>query len=1165
MSFAQVRFTVRSAARFLALTALLALLVPSLIAQNVLKKLAVNTDPDTWSGGIQASDGNFYTTSIISGIIPLAFDCQDGTDNSCTYITKITPDGVITVLHTFEIGGDTVNTEGFGATSLLEASDGNFYGVCLNGGQYGNGTIFKLTKAGTYTLLYTFPTDYAHGNDVVSGVIPNSLIQGADGALYGTALSGGPNINGHYSVGTLFRITLDGTFRVIHTFPSSPAGATLGNPEGADPISLVQGTDGNFYGTTVYSAFTGGGTTATGNGTIFSVTPDGTLTTLHNFAADGSEGINPYGPLTAGPDGSFYGTTAAYGIVGSPAFNDKTFYGNFYKISSTGNFQVLYTFTGGTDGASPGPDLTLGSDGKFYGSTRYAGNTTGCSQTSGCGVIYQMLPSGTENVVHSFLGGTDGGVPFGPMVQLNDGSFFGTVVGDYAGGGMSPGGAYNLALSPALKGPIQITFDPKTVAVNQPVKLTWNVLNAYSATMQQCHASISGTPTGAGTWSGPQLGSASDGGFGSNTTITPTVEGTYTYLLNCGGRETGSATLVVGNLLTVATTSLPAATVATPYSQNLVATGGTPPYTWTITSGTTPSGLSFDPTAGLLSGTPDQFGEITLGVQVKDSASAPDTAYGTVTLSIKSGLQIVTTTLPKAVIGVKYAQALAATGGKTPYTWSLLSGTLPDGITFSPSTGVFSGTPTKAVSASFLVQVKDAESTAATYSAPVGLPVTPPQLAILTTSLPPGLVGTNYSQVFNLTGGTAPFQWSLTSGTLPRGLAFAAGAGVISGTPVQFGSGTVTVKVTDSSTPQMTDSVSVNLAINSGLNITTTAFTSGMVGAMYSSALTATGGVSPYKWTLDSGTLPAGLTLSADSGVLSGTPTTLGNFSFTIRITDSEGTPASTSAPFSVNISTAVGASVTFTAKVVGTTSTPNGIVTFYNGTTSLGTGTLNTSGVATLTTSFGSPGSYPITAVYGGNTALTGSTSAILTETVVAVSVSAAFSPSSLTIASGSSGTLTITLTPTGGYTGTVSFSCGTLPARVSCTFAPPSLAITASTTTATETLTINTAANASTTAMLRQPERGDGRRSLSSFTTMALLFPGSLLALLGISRRRGSLLPRVWMLGLLLLIAAGATTLSGCGSSGIAAAPGNYAIPVNLTLAGGTSQTINATVIVK
>ena len=1150
-------------------------------AQNALKTLSYNTGQDTWGGVMQASDGNFYTNSLVIGRSPIPYACQDDPSNTCTYITKITPDGTATIFHTFEQLSGQSNIDGMSPNPIIEASDGNFYGSAISGGAGGIGTIFKITPSGTFTVIFTFTTKYNPDGTVDSlpyGADPGPLVEGNDGYLYGTTQFGGP-IGLDY--GTVFKVSKTGAMTVLHEFVPTRAGDSRNFPDGLIPTSLVQGADGNFYGTTLQSSIDGTTFNPLGQGTFFSISPSGSFATLHDLAADGSEGVQPFGPLTQGPDGNFYSANKAYGYAGTPDASyitnlPSTFKtnGNFYKISSTGNYQVLYNFTGQADGRDPGPFLTLGSDGNFYGAARYAGNSTGCDPFNGCGVLYQMQPSGNQTVLYSFLGTTDSGIPFGPLVQTQDGSFYGTnEIGLTGTSNYVPGSFYNLTQKPALKGPIQITFTPTTVDANQPVKLSWTVSNAFSTTAQQCHASVLGSPVGSGTWSGPQTGTPTSAGYGGESTITPTKEGTYTYVLNCGGTETGMAKLIVGNLLTVQTKSLPSAKVGEAYSQAITATGGTPPYTWSLISGATPSGLSFDPATGIVSGTPDQFGDTSLGVQVKDSASQPNTANGTVTLSVKSGLIINTKALPKATVGVKYTQALSASGGKSPYTWSLLSGKLPDGITFSPSTGVFSGTPTKAVEAGFSVQVKDAEGTPATTTGSVSLSVVAPTLSITTTTIPTAQVGTNYSAVLATSGGTAPFTWTLTSGTLPKGVAFNAAAGIFSGTPLQFGTGVLGVKVTDSSTPQQNDTATYTLTIISGLDITSTSTPDGKVGTPYSTGLTPTGGTQPYKWSITGGALPAGLTLDANSGVISGTPTTQQVATFTIQIADSEGTPAAATKSFNINIaaaapavstttlsssaaSTGVGASVTFTATVTATNAVPNGAVTFYNGSVSLGTGMLNTSGVATLTTTFPTAGIFPITAVYPGNGTTTGSTSAALSETVVTVGVSAAFNPGSLTINSGSTGTLTVTLTPTGGYTGTVTFSCGSLPARVSCTFAPPSVTLTPTSTSASSTLTINTSA-ASTVAKLDPA-------SHSGFVWWAMASPFALLAFARVRRLRRAL-PRMMVIAIACTGLAAATALSGCGSQIPGAKPGTYSVAVTFAESGSATQTANLTVIIK
>ena len=197
-----------------------------------------------------------------------------------------------------------------------------------------------------------------------------------------------------------------------------------------------------------------------------------------------------------------------------------------------------------------------------------------------------------------------------------------------------------------------------------------------------------------------------------------------------------------------------------------------------------------------------------------------------------------------------------------------------------------------------------------------------------------------------------------------------------------------------------------------------------------------------------------GLALAPATGIISGTPTAAGTSTFTVQVADAEGTPATATAPFSLKVAggpvasattltsssatVGTGMSVTFTATVSGAGGVPTGTVTFYNGLASIGTGTL-ANGVATLTTSFGSTGTAIITAIYGGDTNFTGSTSAPLTETIVTPGFTTTANPTSLTIPFQGSGTVSLTITPQGGFTGPVNFACGTLPAYFSCSFATP------------------------------------------------------------------------------------------------------------------------------
>jgi len=286
----------------------------------------------------------------------------------------------------------------------------------------------------------------------------------------------------------------------------------------------------------------------------------------------------------------------------------------------------------------------------------------------------------------------------------------------------------------------------------------------------------------------------------------------------------------------------------------------------------------------------------------------------------------------------------------------------------------------------------------------------------------------------------------------------------------------------------------------------------------------------------------------------------------TVALTGTATSPApatTTTTLSSSNPSVGTGVTVTLTATVTQAAGVPSGTVNFLNGTTSLGTGTLNGSGSASLTTSFSAVGTYSLTAVYEGDAASAQSTSAPLTETVVAVGVTTSVSPSSLTIAAGQSGTLTITLTPTGGYSGTANFSCGTLPAHVSCTFVPPSITIASGSGPVTDTLTIST--DAKTTAMLSPPRAGS---VAGGIVAAGVLWLPGILILAGHFRRNGKRLSarRLIALGVFCLAIVAAGSMSGCGGTASKdAKPGTYTLPVTITVAGEAVQNVSVTLVVQ
>jgi hypothetical protein len=283
---------------------------------------------------------------------------------------------------------------------------------------------------------------------------------------------------------------------------------------------------------------------------------------------------------------------------------------------------------------------------------------------------------------------------------------------------------------------------------------------------------------------------------------TPTAAGTFTFVAQVQDAQPVSATrtfsiIILAAVKIATTSSLPSGTVGSTYSQQLTATGGTPPYTWTASNGSLPPGLNVDPSSGLLWGTPTGAGTFSFAVTATDQGGNSDTA--TFTLTVVPALAITTAAaLPNGTAGAPYAAQLAATGGTPPYTWIVLAelGALPSGVTVDASTGRLSGTPATGGSYSFSVRVTDSAKVTATKA--FTLTVTD-ALTILTKSpLTSGTAGSAYQQQLSATGGRPPYTWSVSAGALPAGLALNASTGMVAGTPTAGGTFDVTIAVSDS-------------------------------------------------------------------------------------------------------------------------------------------------------------------------------------------------------------------------------------------------------------------------------------------------------------------------------------------------------------------------------
>ncbi|MCC7203175.1 MAG: putative Ig domain-containing protein, partial [Nitrospirae bacterium] len=393
-------------------------------------------------------------------------------------------------------------------------------------------------------------------------------------------------------------------------------------------------------------------------------------------------------------------------------------------------------------------------------------------------------------------------------------------------------------------------------------------------TLNSATGVISGTPTAAGT---------------SNFTVQATDAN--------GAAATKALAIAIYSGISVTTTSLIDGTVALTYNQTLSAAGGKTPYSWAISAGALPAGLTLNSATGAISGTPAAAGTSNFTARVTDANGA--TANQALSITVYAALSVTTASLADGTVNLAYSQTLATSGGKSPLTWSITSGVLPAGVSLDSGTGVISGTPTAGGTSNFTVQVVDANGAVSTRTLAITIFTS---LAVSTSSLADGTANWAYSQTLAAAGGKTPFAWSLTAGTLPAGLTLNSSTGVISGTPTSAGTANVTVQVTDSNGATATQALSIT--IFTALSFNTSSLPDGTVSLAYSQTLAAGGGKTPYVWSVVSGSLPAGLALNSTTGVVGGTPTAAGISNFTLRVADSNGAQADSA--LSINIFTAL-------------------------------------------------------------------------------------------------------------------------------------------------------------------------------------------------------------------------------------------------------------------
>jgi uncharacterized repeat protein (TIGR03803 family) len=633
-------------------------------------------NPD-FSGIIaQGRDGNLYSTAPQGG----------GCSNGGGAVFKITPAGALGVINCS--GGTS-----FSQSGLMLGSDGNFYGTApfntLSGAGGGNGTIFKVTPSGSLTALHAF----TGGAD---GKFPTAPpVQGIDGNFYGTTSQG----NGNTVFGSVYKITPSLAFSVLHSFIDSTDGAFPQAP-------LLQGTDGNFYGTTEAGDRNNGGT-------IFKITPFGMFTPLFDFAQSSPLGSNPFVPLIQGSDGNFYGTTAHGG-------SDNQ--GIVFKITPGGTLSVLHNFTGTGDGTQPVGGLVQATDGNLYGTTSMA---TG---TSGCGTIFRISPNGANfTTLHTFpADGSAGCRPHVTLVQHTNGVLYGDTHAGGKGGVTLPSGVF-FSLNASL--PPFVHMLPYSGKVGKTIEFLGQGFTSTST------VSFSGT--------------AATGTVVSGTYLTATVPngattGFVTVTTSGGALKSNQIFRVIPQITGFSPSSGPVGTSVT-------VTGASLKQTKKVTFGGVAATFTVNSDSKVTAIVPSGavIGKIAITTLGGTAVSS-----GTFTVTLPSPLAINSGAPPSGTVGKLYffhctqiplcniftaGFPLTATGGVQPYSWSWVGAqgsTTPPGLglrsvaffgdgCLNVSLPAICGTPTTAGSYNVIVTVRDSESPAMQESANYTIVISP--------------------------------------------------------------------------------------------------------------------------------------------------------------------------------------------------------------------------------------------------------------------------------------------------------------------------------------------------------------------------------------------------------------------------------------------------------
>ncbi|MDN2702139.1 putative Ig domain-containing protein [Janthinobacterium sp. SUN100] len=788
-------------------------------------------------------------------------------------------------------------------------------------------TVPAATVGAAYSQSVTAANGFApYGYAISSGTLPAGLtLNASTGLLSGTPTAGG---NFNFTVRATDSSTGTGPYVAALAYTMTVSAPTIV----VTPTVMPAMTAGVVYsqslaasgGTATYGYTITGGSVPTG----LSLAPDGTLSGTptaagpFNFtvtATDSSTGTGaPYTGsraysvtvAIAPPIASAVSATLAFGsgstaiplnLSGGAATSVAVASAAAHGTATASGTSISYTPTAGYAGL----------DSFTYTATNGSGTSALATVTITVGVPSVSLTPATlanptvEAAYSATLTAAGGTAPY--TYSVSSGSLPAGLSLNTATGVLS--GTTNLAGS--------FTFSLKATDSSTGASAPFGATNSYTVTIAApviavapgtlpaaAAATVYSQQMTASGGVGPYAYTVSSGSLPAGITLnsngllsgTPTAAGSFTFTVQAADAHlftgTQSYTLVISSAaVSLTPATLPNPTAEAAYTATLTAAGGTAPYTYSVSSGSLPVGLSLNAATGVLSGTTNVSGSFTFSLRASDSSTgtgAPFSASNSYTVNVASPtISVTPNTLPAASVATAYSQQLSASGGVGPYAYTVSSGSLPAGLTLN-SNGLLSGTPTAGGSFSLTVQAADAHLFTGTRN--YTLVVSSATVSLTPASLPNPTAEASYSTTLTAAGGTAPYTFSVSSGSLPAGLSLNTATGVVSGTTNVAGSFTFSVRASDSSTGtgapfSATNSYTVTVAAPT-MNLTPGSLAAIRAGDAYSQQFTAVGGVAPYAYSVSSGALPAGLVLDAASGVLSGTPTAFGSFSFTVQAKD---------------------------------------------------------------------------------------------------------------------------------------------------------------------------------------------------------------------------------------------------------------------------------------